>query len=634
MKRNNIKKAVFALLLTSMLASCEPGSGAESSIAHSEIESSVSESVSESSLPPVSSSTDAYDATKDPESDSYILKNDNKTCDNHADLEETIVRKATIIRKGIKGFTCPNCHGYHEEYYYDLDEVAFPGGTFAYDGHQRTIYIEGMIPYGCTVEYENNTLTEKGTRAAKAKIYNEEHQLIQTLEAAINIVDNHGFPHIRVNTEEGAPVVDKKNYVPMTLMTSNCDESFVLGNKSGGIRYRGNSTYQSGVSKKAYRIKFDKKQGMFGLNDGMAAKSWVLLADFFDQSMFRNNVAFTFGNSLFNYSNNYCSDFQHVDFYLNDQYMGVYTLAEQQQANKNRIDIAEPEEKDGVENTDEKVGYLLEVEGMGQADSEDITFRTGTGGTEKINGVNVENKEYNIKSDTFGDKQLPYIKKYISNVFKIFKETIKTGNLQCLDEDHNIIASPYKTMYETLNSFMDIESLMKTYLLQEIMKNYDVGWASFYLFVDFSAGSKYPRLTFGAPWDFDWSSGNPNRNTIIDPTGNYNDNGSQPPFSNPWLYLLSQTDFFNEQFAKYWSVFHNSGCYQSALEYMNYETSAFSNEFAANYETCGNLHGSQDCRMYTRFDVVELFQSHADAVEVLKTWLASRIAYLDSTWIK
>jgi hypothetical protein len=38
--------------------------------------------------------------------------------------------------------------------------------------------------------------------------------------------------------------------------------------------------------------------------------------------------------------------------------------------------------------------------------------------------------------------------------------------------------------------------------------------------------------------------------------------------------------------------------------------------------------------MYTRFDVVEQFQTHADAVEVLKTWLASRIAYLDSTWLK
>jgi hypothetical protein len=649
MKRNNIKKAVFAFLLTSMLASCEPGSEAKSSAILSSNESSINSSVPESSLPIESSSTDANDPTKDPNSDSYILKNDNKTCAEHTDLEETIVRKASIIRKGIKGFTCPNCHGYHEEYYYDLDEVAFPGGTFAYDGHERSIYIEGMIPYGCTVEYENNTLTEKGTKAAKAKIYNEDHQLIETLEAAINIVDNHGFANVKVTTEDGAVPTNKKDYVTMNLSTDNCDDSYKLTNKAGGIRLRGNSTNQSTVTKKAYRIKFDKKQAMLGLNDGMSAKSWVLLADFFDQSMFRNNVAFTFGNSLFNYSENYCTDFQHVNFYLNDQYMGVYTLAEQQQANKNRVNVAEPEEKDGVQNTDEKVGYLLEVEGMGQADSEDITFRTGDGtgggnqwggwggfggGGEQINGVGVEDKEYNIKTDTFGDKQLPYIKKYLSNIFKIFKETIKTGKLQVLDENHDIIDSPYKTMYETLNSFMDIESLMKTYVIQEIMKNYDVGWASFYLFVDFSEGSKYPRLTFGAPWDFDWSSANPNRSSIIDPTGNYNGNGTQPPFSNPWLYLLSQTDFFNAQFAKYWSVFHNSGCYQSAVEYMNYETSAFASEFAHNYEVCDNLHGSQACRMYTRFDVVEQFQTHADAVEVLKTWLASRIAYLDSTWLK
>ncbi|MBP5091685.1 MAG: CotH kinase family protein [Bacilli bacterium] len=507
-----------------------------------------------------------------------------------------------------------------------------------------------MIPYGCTVEYENNTLSQIGSVEAKAKIYNEGHVLLKTLTANLSIVANTGFSNIRILTEDGAPIVNKTDYVNMSLSTDNCSDDWKLNSVSGGIRYRGNSTYQSGVSKKAYRLKFDKKQAMLGLNGGMKAKSWVLLADFFDQSMFRNNVAFTFGNSLFNYSNNYCTDFQHVNVYLNNDYLGVFTLAEQQQANANRVDVLEPEEdKNGVQNTDEKVGYLLEVEGMGQADSGDVTFRTGDGtgggnqwggwggfggGGEQINGVGVEDKEYNIKTDTFGDKQLPYIKKYLSNAFKIFKDTIKSKSLKVLDENHEIVQSPYDNMYDSLNSFMDVESLMKTYLVQEIMKNYDVGWASFYLFVDFSEGSKYPRLTFGAPWDFDWSSANPNRDTIIDPLGNYNDNGRQPPFSNPWLYLLSQTDFFQRDFAKYWSVFNKSGTYQRAKEYVSYETSAFASEFANNYATCGNLHGSQSCKMYTRFDVVETFSSHADAVKVLTDWLDLRIDYLNSTWLK
>ena len=40
------------------------------------------------------------------------------------------------------------------------------------------------------------------------------------------------------------------------------------------------------------------------------------------------------------------------------------------------------------------------------------------------------------------------------------------------------------------------------------MKDYDVGWGSFYMYVDFSSTSKVTRLTMSAPWDFDLAEGN------------------------------------------------------------------------------------------------------------------------------
>ena len=117
-------------------------------------------------------------------------------------------------------------------------------------------------------------------------------------------------------------------------------------------------------------------------------------------------------------------------------------------------------------------------------------------------------KDYTIKSDIFDRAQKEYIEKYIKNVYSIFFSAIAENKLFILDKNLELITSPYLTAFDTLNSLIDMESLFKMYLLHEVMKNIDVGYSSFFMFVDFSKDSKYPRLTFGAPWDFDWSSGN------------------------------------------------------------------------------------------------------------------------------
>ena len=54
------------------------------------------------------------------------------------------------------------------------------------------------------------------------------------------------------------------------------------------------------------------------------------------------------------------------------------------------------------------------------------------------------------------------------------------------------------------------------------MKDIDVGFSSYYLFVDLSNESKFKKLTFGAPWDFDWSSGNVNGDFYYRTNNSYN----------------------------------------------------------------------------------------------------------------
>ena len=386
--------------------------------------------------------------------------------------------------------------------------------------------------------------------------------------------------------------------------------------------------------KKPYRIKFTSKNNLFGLNKGAKAKSWVLLAEYADQSMVRNATAFYLGNSLFNYSNNYCSDYMPVNLYLNGSYNGVYLLAEQQQANSNRIKINEA--KDGYTGTD--VGYLIELDS--RASEEDYYFSVGKGNDwsmfpggggwgggeqpDKLDGASLYRKDYAIKTDVFSQEQVTFIKKYLTNVYYAFYKAVHGDGLYVLDENNNLVASPYTTQFETLNSIIDLESVFKMYLLYEYMKDVDVGFGSFYMFVDFSSTSKYKRLTFGAPWDFDWSSGNVNTSECYGSSGEYC--SKSQGYFNPWFFMFSRTDFFRSTFKQYYSVFKNSQILDGAIAQANYFASAFKNDYEKNYEKWNNL--GQITPKYTP-NIASSFKTHQDAVDYLTKWLSDREKSLD-----
>ena len=568
-------------------------------------------------------------------------------------FETTVVFPASIISKGVQRFTCPNCGGYYEEFYYDLSQCVFEDKSFMYDGKQRTIYVEGQVPYGLEVVYENNTQIEIGGHEATAKFYEKGNRsnLVQELKATINIVENVGIPEIRVTTSTGEDpdYKEKEDYTGMTCSVSNCDSKWVLNEKTGGIRVRGNSTNQASVNKRAWRLKFDKKTNLLGLNggpDNKGFKSWCLMADNFDYSYFRNATAWNFGNDLFNYCGNYTTKLQHVNFYMNGDYRGIYLVAEQQQANYGRIGVDEPQDDDEEElKTSVKRGYLVEIDGLvttGQS-KEEYKFTTGNGSSggwgggwgqqgDQIDGVTISDKGYVVKTDIYSEDQFTFIKKYINNVLTIFKNAVKGKSLQILDENADLIDSPYTTQYETLNAVLDLDSIFRTYVLQEFCKNYDCGWGSFYLFVDFSESSTHKRLTCGAPWDFDLGLGNkksdghpnPDGDFILNSGGGFMGGGTE---FNPWLFLLAKTDFFSEMFERYYSVFNNSATYEKAKQYIEYESSAFANDFANEYAKWGGDSGRTSMNTRT-------YSSHAEAVTYLLNWIESRKQYLDGKYLK
>ena len=152
-----------------------------------------------------------------------------------------------------------------------------------------------------------------------------------------------GLPMIKINTENGVDITSKEIYTNMTFVLSdpnNPANNISKTDMNDLIRGRGNSTWYGHMvypDRKPYRIKFDKKTSLFGLP---AAKSWVLLANFYDPTLIKNTFAFELGNRL---DMPYSHSYHYVDLYLNEAYNGNYILTEHNQVGEGRVEIDENE---------------------------------------------------------------------------------------------------------------------------------------------------------------------------------------------------------------------------------------------------------------------------------------------------
>ncbi|MCQ2800411.1 MAG: hypothetical protein MJ216_00445 [Bacilli bacterium] len=144
--------------------------------------------------------------------------------------------QATLLERGVKTYSC-SCGDSYERYSYYLEEIAFKDKVFQYSGHENVITLEGLLPSHLTVEYENNKLTEIGSKEATAKILDEEGQVVMSKKAIITVEAYTGFPHVELDTS-GVSIDSDEEYTPVKVSTSNCKDAYKISNKTGGIRLK------------------------------------------------------------------------------------------------------------------------------------------------------------------------------------------------------------------------------------------------------------------------------------------------------------------------------------------------------------------------------------------------------------
>lgn len=369
------------------------------------------------------------------------------------------------------------------------------------------------------------------------------------------------LPIIHISTEGKSEILSREDYVNCLVETLNCDDIYKIA-ATGGIRVRGNASADYGNvdfirnNIVSYRIKFDEKQPMLGLNGFARCRSWVLLKAY--DTGVRNLLAFKIADAI-NEGDYYVSDAAPVQVYINEDYVGMYILCEQTQENSERVDINEAE--NGYEGTD--IGYLVELDNY--ASSEDDPFFSLVYNNEEITDCygtsRVPRKyTYSVKNDLYSDEQLKFIERRFEIFWEIAMRAIKYNEYYKFDENLEIVSAQdeFSSAYECINAAIDINSVVDMYITYEIVNDQDVGGGSFFFAVDYGADSKYPRLTMVAPWDFDWGYSDYH----CDPDGglyaarfkddyfieNWGDR------SNPWLILFYSADWFKELVMEKWQA--------------------------------------------------------------------------------
>ena len=140
---------------------------------------------------------------------------------------------------------------------------------------------------------------------------------------------------IKIQCEE-APNEEYQNAKVIASWISGEDEEtgsskVMVGDDSAEIKLRGNTSKEA--VKKAFNIKFKEPVELLGMEEG---KKWALVSNPFEKTMLRPVIGFGFATAM---GIDYTSEVKLCQVWLNDQWMGVYSVMEPIEAGEGRVEI-------------------------------------------------------------------------------------------------------------------------------------------------------------------------------------------------------------------------------------------------------------------------------------------------------
>lgn len=268
---------------------------------------------------------------------------------------------------------------------------------------------------------------------------------------------NTGLPVVVIATPSSQVIPPKTaDWLAGTQLQIYNPQGELLYDEEVNIRGRGNSTWN--FPKKPYALKLNQKASILGMP---AHKRWVLLANWLDRTLLRNDVAFRIAE-LTGFGWTPRGEF--VEVVLNGRHKGNYYLCEQIKVDENRVNIAE------LDDADPSGGYLMEL---------DVYFDE----TYKFHSPRY-NMPYMFKDpDEVSDAQFAYFEGYVAELE------------EALWDDERFAVREYA-------DYLDVDSFVDYWFVFELSMNSEPFHPkSVYMHKD-----RGGLLKAGPVWDFDWET--------------------------------------------------------------------------------------------------------------------------------
>ncbi len=269
---------------------------------------------------------------------------------------------------------------------------------------------------------------------------------------------SYGIPTVEINTSTGKDIDTREDYIVSEMIIDG--ESYPIE-----IRGRGNASWTT-FPKKAYRIKLDEKAKLLGMP---ANRDWVLVSNYADPSLIRNNIASDMAKCLdgLDFTPTHVS----VDLYVNGEYLGVYGFAEKIEDAKSRVDLGDPITDTNGNITD--FGFLCELgwdyysENVYKKDYFDLDYM-----------IRIYIKEPTVEAKN--DATFKYIYDYV----RAAEKAVVSG--------------------EGWQDYLDTDSWVDWFIINELCNNTESSFHRSFFMYKTADG----KLSAGPIWDYDMSFGN------------------------------------------------------------------------------------------------------------------------------
>ena len=422
------------------------------------------------------------------------------------------------------------------------------------------------------------------------------------------------LPVLSLTTKSGemTAIEEEKGYEESgTVQILDLNGGELYEGTAESIRGRGNSTW--GLAKKPFQFKLSKKADLLGFGE---AKTWNLIANGYDETRLRNRIAMELAREI---GMSYVPESQMIDLYINHVYYGNYYLSEKVEVDRERVAIRDMEETlsaaygvselgklKSIENPegtrkwtgavceeeDLSGGYLLERELPARYAGELSGFVTSQG------------DYYVLQSPRYASKEQV---DYIADLMQEFQDAVSTE-----DGIHPQTGKHY-------SDYIDMESFVRKYLVEEISKNYDGGVTSSFFYKPQDTVSD--KIFAGPVWDFDVAFGNCNLDEIASNPVGITRLSDHVYGTEVFARLYEKEDFYSDMVMLY---------EQKALPYLKSLLAGGIDRMVSESRQSAKMDSIRWENLENRY---QYYKDYDNDVRYLKYFIQERVCFLNSVWL-